>query len=94
LIGNTGLGGPLVIVAKAGRAPYDVIVARKGLDAHIASAIRTALLRLSIHDAKGRSALRAFSSVDGFMPVPTGHYDAVRALAKKAPKLTQPTPPK
>jgi phosphonate transport system substrate-binding protein len=90
LIGNAGLGGPLVVVAKAGRAPNDVIVARKGLDNQIQSVVRTALFRLSIHDVNGRSALRAFSSVDGFMPVPAGHYDAVRVLAKKMPALASP----
>ena len=44
--------------------------------------MQAALLRLSIHTEEGRSALRTFSSVDGFMPIPAGHYDAVTALAR------------
>ena len=40
--------------------------ARKfGLDPVIVSRVQAALLRLSIHGVAGRSALRAFSSVDG-----------------------------
>lgn len=84
LIGQAGLAGPLVVIAKAGRIPYDAIVARAGLDADIVTLMRSALLRLSIHSQEGRAALRAFSSVDGFMPVPPGHYDAVIALAEGA----------
>ena len=84
LIGNAGLAGPLVVIAKAGRMPYDVIVARGDLDAATTALVKRALLRLSIHDERGRAALRAFSSVDGFMPIPPGHYDGVRALAKRA----------
>ncbi|HEY4222623.1 MAG TPA: phosphate/phosphite/phosphonate ABC transporter substrate-binding protein [Myxococcota bacterium] len=88
LIGNAGLAGPLVVVGKAGRSPYDIIVARKDLDAKIVAVVRRALYRLSIHDEGAREALRAFSSVDGFMPVPIGHYDGVLALAKKAASLS------
>ena len=87
LIGEAGLAGPLVVIAKAGRMPYDAIVARADLDPDVLTLVRTALLRLSIHTQEGRAALRAFSSVDGFMPVPPGHYDAVIALAKKAATL-------
>src|SRR6185503_20917667 len=83
LIGNAGLAGPLMVLAKAGRMPYDVIVARKDLDPRIVALVRTALLRLSIHDERGRAALRAFSAIDGFMPIPPGHYDGVKALAKE-----------
>lgn len=82
LIGQAGLAGPLVVVAKAGRMPYDAIVARATLDPVIVQRVQAALLRLSIHTAEGRSALRTFSSVDGFMPIPPGHYDAVIALAR------------
>lgn len=84
LIGNAGLAGPLVVVAKVGRMPYDVIVARPGLDGAVLSHVRRALLRLSIHDERGRSALRTFSSVDAFMPIPPGHYDEVIGLARNS----------
>jgi phosphonate transport system substrate-binding protein len=93
LIGNAGLAGPLVVIAKAGRMPYDVIVARRDLDKKTFAQVQRALFTLSIHDERGRAALRAFSSVDGFMPVPPGHYDGVKALAKKAATLTPPTTP-
>lgn len=82
LIGNAGLAGPLVVIAKAGRMPYDVVVARKDLDPAVLAQVKRALLRLSIHDERGRAALRAFSSVDGFMPVPPGYYDGIKRLAK------------
>jgi phosphonate transport system substrate-binding protein len=82
LIGNSGLAGPLRVIAKAGRIPYDVIVVRKDLDPAIAARVRAALLTLSIHTEEGRTALKAFSAVDAFMPVPSGHYDEVRALAR------------
>lgn len=83
LVGNAGLAGPLVVVAKAGRMPYDVIVARPGLDPAVAARMRDALLRLSLHDEDGHEALRAFSSADGFMPVPRGHYKQLLELARK-----------
>jgi phosphonate transport system substrate-binding protein len=89
LIGNAGLAGPLVVIAKAGRMPYDIIVARPGLDPAVFAAVQRALFRLSIHDEKGRAALRTFSSVDGFMPVPEHHYDEVIALARKVQALPQ-----
>lgn len=93
LIGNAGLAGPLVVIAKVGRMPYDIIVARPGLDPIVLAHVRRALLRLSIHDERGRAALRTFSSVDGFMPVPEGHYDEVFLLARKSPPLPgAPTP--
>lgn len=82
LIGQAGLAGPLVVIAKAGRMPYDAIVARATLDPKIVRRVQAALLRLSIHTEEGRSALRTFSSVDGFMPIPPGHYDSVIALAR------------
>ena len=84
LIGKAGLAGPLVVVAKAGRMPYDAIVARPGLAPDVVARVQSALLRLSIHSQEGRAALRAFSTVDGFMPVPPGHYDGVVALARAA----------
>jgi phosphonate transport system substrate-binding protein len=82
LIGNSGLAGPLRVIAKAGRIPYDVVVARRDLDPALAARVRAALLALSIHDEQGRAALKAFAAVDGFMPVPAGHYDEVRALVR------------
>jgi phosphonate transport system substrate-binding protein len=93
LIGHAGLAGPLVVIAKAGRMPYDVIVARPGLDPAVVARVRAALLRLSIHDERGRAALRTFSACDGFMPVPPGHYDDIHALARKAAALA-PAPPR
>lgn len=84
LIGNVGLAGPLSVLAKAGRTPNDILVARADLDPAVRRRLESALLRLSIHDPVGRAALRAFSAVDGFMPVPPGHYDEVFALAKRA----------
>ena len=85
LVGNSGLAGPLRVIAKAGRTPYDVIVASATLDPVVAQRLRAALLALSIHDEKGRAALKAFSAVDAFMPIPKGHYDDVMALAKVPP---------
>ncbi len=93
LIGNAGLAGPLVVVAKAGRMPYDIIVARKDLDARVLQRARAALLHLSIHDERGRAALRAFSSCDGFMPVPPGHYDGIKAAVKRMVAGAPATPP-
>lgn len=84
LIGNVGLAGPLSVLAKAGRTPNDVLVVRADLDPNVRRRLESALLRLSIHDPVGRAALRAFSAVDGFMPVPPDHYDEVFALAKRA----------
>jgi phosphonate transport system substrate-binding protein len=85
LVGNTGLAGPLRVIGKAGRIPYDVIVARGDLEPAILARVRAALLRLSIHDEQGRAALKAFSAVDAFMPVPPGHYDDMLSLAKGTP---------
>lgn len=84
LIGNVGLAGPLAVLAKAGRTPNNVLVARADLDAAVRRRLEAALLQLSIHDPVGRAALRAFSAVDGFMPVPPGHYDEVFAVAERA----------
>lgn len=80
---HRGLAGPLVVIAKAGRTPYDAIVARATLDPKIVHRVQNPLLRLSIHTEEGRSALRASSSVDGFMPIPPGHCDSVIALARR-----------
>lgn len=82
LIGNSGLAGPLRVIAKAGRIPHDVIVARHDLDPAIVARLRVTLLGLSIHDERSRAALKAFSAVDAFMPVPPGHYDEVLKLAR------------
>lgn len=90
LVGVTGPGGSFVVLAKAGRMPYDVIVARAGLEPAVIARLRAALLRLSIHDDVGRRALRSFSSVDGFMPVPDHHYDEVLKLAERAASLVVP----
>lgn len=90
LIGSVGLAGPLTVLAKVGRLPNDVVVARADLDPAALSLVQHALLRLSIHDAAARSALRAFTPVDGFVPVPQGYYDGVLALAERAARLPPP----
>ncbi len=90
LIGSVGLAGPVAVLAKVGRMPNDVVVARADLDAAARHLVERALLRLSIHDPQARAALRAFSPVDGFMPVPPGHYDEIFALADRAAALKVP----
>lgn len=90
LIGNVGLAGALAVLAKVGRMPNDVVVARADLDPAARRLIERALLRLSIHDPQARAALRAFSPIDGFMPVPPGHYDQVFALTERAAELAAP----
>lgn len=94
LIGQAGLAGPLVVVAKAGRMPYDAIVARADLPDAVFARVQAALFRLSIHTQEGRAALRAFSSVDGFMPIPPGHYDGVIDLARSPPPSATGTAPR
>ena len=91
-IGRAGLSGPLRVLAKVGRVPYDVVVARKDLDPHVLRVVQAALLRMSIHEPKYRPALGAFSAVDGFMPVPAGHYDEIRKMARRV--MQAPAPPK
>lgn len=90
LIGSVGLAGPLTVLAKVGRLPNDVVVARADLDPAALHLVQHALLRLSIHDPAARAALRAFTPVDGFMPVPPGYYDAVVALAERAAAMAAP----
>ena len=90
LIGNVGLAGQFAVLAKVGRMPNDVVVARADLDPAALRLVERALLRLSIHDPQARAALRAFSPVDGFMPVPPGHYDEIAALAERAAGMTPP----
>ena len=82
-IGRAGLSGPLRVLAKVGRVPYDVIVARQDLDPQVLTVVQAALLRMSIHEPKYRPALGAFSAVDAFMPVPPGHYDEIRKMARR-----------
>ncbi|MBI1948776.1 MAG: PhnD/SsuA/transferrin family substrate-binding protein [Deltaproteobacteria bacterium] len=90
LIGNVGLAGQFAVLAKVGRMPNDLVVARANLDPAALRLVERALLRLSIHDAEARAALRAFSPVDGFMPVPPGHYDEIAALAERTATMTPP----
>ncbi len=81
LVGPHGAAyaGPVRILAKAGRIPYDCIVSRSSVDPALVERVRTAFLRLSVHSERGRRALHNYDLLNGFMPVPPGHYDEVRA---------------
>lgn len=75
-----GLGGPVRIVAKAGRIPYDCIVVRKALGERLVWRVRKAFLALSILTPEGREVLRDYNLINGFIPPPKGYYDDVKAL--------------
>lgn len=75
-----GLAGPVRIIAKAGRIPYDCVVVRKDLGPRLTWRVRRAFLGLSILTPEGRSVLRDYNLINGFLPVPAGHYDGVRAI--------------
>lgn len=89
-----GIHGPVRVVAKAGRIPYDAVVVRKTMPDVIRHRFRRAFLTLSIHNKRGRDVLEDFNLINGFMPVPKGHYSEVR---RRAAKLLTPlktvTPP-
>jgi phosphonate transport system substrate-binding protein len=72
-----GLAGPVRILAKTGRVPYDAVVARPGLSPRAVALLRRAFLTLSIHDEAGRAVLKDESLINGFMPISPGHYDDV-----------------
>lgn len=76
-----GLGGPVRILAKPGRIPYDAVVVRQTMDPLLVWKIRKAFLSLSIHTAIGREVLEDYNLINGFMPIPEGHYSAVQAWA-------------
>ncbi len=78
--GALGLAGPVQIIAKAGRIPYDCVALRPGLDARLAWRVKNAFLQLSILTPEGRAVLRDYNLINGFLPVPPGHYDGVKAI--------------
>jgi phosphonate transport system substrate-binding protein len=78
-----GVSGPVRVLAKAGRIPYDCVVTRKHLSPALRHRIREAFLRLSIHTRAGRDVLRDYNLINGFMPVSETHYDDVRQLAAR-----------
>lgn len=80
-----GLGSPVRIIAKMGRIPYDCVVARRALPAALKHRIRKAFLSLSIHSERGRFVLEDYNLINGFMPIPEGHYDEVKKTAALAP---------
>lgn len=80
--GAVGLGGPIRILAKPGRIPYDAIAVRKTMDPQLVWRLRKAFLSLSIHSPEGRAVLEDYNLINGFMPVPAGHYDAVKGWAE------------
>ncbi len=89
-----GIHGPVRVVAKAGRIPYDAVVVRKDISSTLKWKLRRAFLTLSIHTKDGRDVLEDYNLINGFMPVPQGHYSEVRRRASKLLKpLTIATPP-
>lgn len=78
--GVLGLAGPVRIVAKAGRIPYDCVAVRRELSPRLAWRIRRAFLELSILTPEGRTVLRDYNLINGFLPLPKGHYDDVKEL--------------
>jgi phosphonate transport system substrate-binding protein len=85
-----GLSGPVRILAKAGRIPYDCVVAREGLTPLALWRLRRALLSLSILTPEGRDVLRDYNLINGFMPVPEGHYVDVARVAKLSSSAPRP----
>jgi len=79
-----GIAGPVRVLAKTGRVPCDALVARPGLSPAMLARVRRAFLRLSIHDEEGRAILKDDNLIDGFMPIPPGHYDSVARAAEDA----------
>jgi phosphonate transport system substrate-binding protein len=84
--GVIGLGGPVRILAKPGRIPYDAVVVRETMDPLLVWKVRKAFLSLSIHTAPGRAVLEDYNLINGFMPIPEGHYSAVRSWAESEAK--------
>ncbi len=82
----TGLGGPVRILAKPGRIPYDAVVVREAMDPQLVWKVRKAFLSLSIHTAAGRAVLEDYNLINGFMPIPEGHYSAVQRWAESEAK--------
>jgi phosphate/phosphite/phosphonate ABC transporter binding protein len=80
--GVLGVSGPVRIIAKVGRIPYDCIVARKGLSPRLLWRVRRAFLTLSILSPEGREVLSDHNLFNGFIPVPPGHYDDVLQLER------------
>jgi len=84
-----GLAGPVRILAKAGRIPYDCIVARPDVGPKMLWRLRNALLTLSILTPRGRAVLADYNLINGFRPVPDDLYTGVAevaALSKDAPR--------
>ncbi|MFZ9886324.1 MAG: phosphate/phosphite/phosphonate ABC transporter substrate-binding protein [Myxococcota bacterium] len=75
-----GIAGPVRIVAKTGRVPYDCVAARRSLGDRALHRLRRAFFELSILTPEGRSVLRDYGLVNGFVPLPPGHYEPVAAL--------------
>ena len=86
ILAAVGLGGPIRILAKPGRIPYDAIAVRKTMDPQLVWRLRKAFLSLSIHSPEGRAVLEDYNLINGFMPVPAGHYDAVKGWAESEAK--------
>lgn len=81
--GALGLGGPVRIIAKAGRIPYDCVGVRRAVGPRIAWRVTRAFLELSILTPEGRAVLRDYNLINGFLPLPEGYYDDVKALAEE-----------
>ena len=81
-----GISGPVRILAKPGRIPYDALVTRADLDPALKRRVRAAFLKLSVHTARGQRVLEDYNLINGFMPIPPGHFHEVeeRANALKA----------
>lgn len=75
-----GIAGPVRIVAKTGRVPYDCIAARRSLGDRALHRLRRAFFELSILSPEGRAVLRDYGLVNGFVPLPPGHYEPVATL--------------
>ena len=74
--------GSFVVLAQTGRIPYDAYVASPRLEAPLAEAIRTALLKLRPGSKLAERVFGAESDLRGFVSAHVGTYEAVRRLAR------------
>lgn len=79
--------GELVIVAKAGRIPYDAYCARADLPAGVKQALRRALLSINTLDRRGRRALAPTLGINGWIAGNDAAYDRLRRVEEKVRSL-------
>ncbi|RLB57679.1 MAG: hypothetical protein DRI34_07155 [Deltaproteobacteria bacterium] len=75
--------GELVIVAKAGRIPYDAYCARADLPASLKQALRQALLSINTLDRQGRRALEPTLGINGWITGNDTAYDRLRQVEER-----------